>query len=327
MKTSKQPSLAELTYDVAAAVSIGSRDCQEDAIVADFPQGSGYGFVVLADGMGGHAAGDIASRIVVTEVFSELKLQSNDLTRFAREINPILHQAAQVANACVLAHATSHPGTRGMGATLLAPVLLGNRLHWISVGDSPLYLFRDGRLRQLNEDHSLGAQIDQMVRAGAMTEDRGRNHPDRNCLTSVLIGLEIPRIDCPRRPVILAPGDIVIASSDGLQFLRETDIAAILDARRDESSAAIAAALMQAIEELDDPDQDNVALAVIRIPPGPGARAQAPAALPRPEAAPAGQLACAAGAGQRGRMTVMASRSGTGLAMMCRIGPAQEPQL
>ncbi len=324
MMMSKQPFSAEITYDVASAVSIGGRDCQEDAIVADFPQGAGYGFVVLADGMGGHAAGDIASRIVVTEVFSELKLQSNDLERFSREINPILRQAARVANACVLAHATADPGTRGMGATLLAPVLLGNRLHWVSVGDSPLYLFRDGKLRQLNEDHSLAPQIDHMVRSGRMTEDRGRNHPDRNCLTSVLIGLEIPRLDCPDRPVILEPGDIVIASSDGLQFLDETDIAALLNVMRDDSSASIAAALMNAIEELADPDQDNVALAVIRLPFDQGGESQQPAA-PDHVSRPANGMVHAAA--RRGRMTVMASRSKSGVAMMCRIGNSRGQQI
>jgi len=72
------PGSADLQYDVASAISLGKRDVQEDAIICDFPLGSELGFAVLADGMGGHAAGDIASKIVVTEVFSELKLQSGD---------------------------------------------------------------------------------------------------------------------------------------------------------------------------------------------------------------------------------------------------------
>ena len=204
-------SSARAHYDVASAISIGRRDCQEDAIVADFPQGAEHGFVVLADGMGGHAAGDIASKIVVTEVFSELKLQSGDPVRFERDINAILRAAVRTANDCVLNHATSYPRTNGMGATLLAPVLLGDWLHWISVGDSPLYLYRDGVLRQVNEDHSLAPQIDHMVRSGLMQPERGRTHPDRNCLTSVLIGMEIPRIDCPAQPIALKPGDIVVS--------------------------------------------------------------------------------------------------------------------
>ena len=67
---------SETRFDVTTALSVGARDHQEDAVVADFPMGSDMGFVVLSDGMGGHAAGDMASKIVMTEVFCELKFQS-----------------------------------------------------------------------------------------------------------------------------------------------------------------------------------------------------------------------------------------------------------
>ena len=314
--TSMQPSLVRTRYDVASAISIGRRDCQEDAIVTDFPQGSEHGFVVLADGMGGHAAGDIASRIVVTEVFSELKLQAGDPDRLEANITRILRDAVATANACVQNHAMAFPRTNGMGATLLAPVLLRDRLFWISVGDSPLLLFRDGILTQLNEDHSMGPQIDHMVRSGLMPADRARNHPDRNCLTSVLIGREIPRIDCPARPLQLRDGDIVIAASDGLQFLASDDIAALLTSLADAGSARITQALMGRIEALADPDQDNVSLSVIRIRDGEG--------RPQPVAAPAPGLSAGLGgflhrAQKPGEVTVIASRNRNGMAMVCRM--------
>ena len=70
-----------------------------------------------------------------------------------------------------------------MGATLIALIFHRDRLHWISVGDSPLWLWRDGTLTRLNEDHSLAPQIDWMVEQGQMAPSRPR-HPDRNCLTS-----------------------------------------------------------------------------------------------------------------------------------------------
>lgn len=315
MMTSTQPFLAKTRYDVASAISIGRRDCQEDAIIADFPQGAEHGFVVLADGMGGHAAGDIASKIVVTEVFSELKLQSGDRDRFEGNITQILRNAALSANECVLSHATSYPRTNGMGATLLAPVLLKDRLYWISVGDSPLFLFRDGHLVQLNEDHSLAPQIDHMVRSGLMPAERGRNHPDRNCLTSVLIGLDIPRVDCPDQPVALRQGDIVVAASDGLQFLSDDQIAEILGQRENATSAEITAALMQRIESLSDPDQDNVTFSVMRIC-GPGDSAPVHTnAIPRTN----GLAGMFKGSGRSSEVTVMASRSKSGVAMVCRV--------
>ena len=85
---------AEFEFDVASALIQGKRDVQEDALASDFRVGSDFGFVVLSDGMGGHEAGDVASNIVVTEVFSELKLQSTDTSKAIANIADILNNAA-----------------------------------------------------------------------------------------------------------------------------------------------------------------------------------------------------------------------------------------
>lgn len=255
----------DIRYDVATALSRGQRHYQEDAIIADFPIGSDTGFAVLSDGMGGHSAGDVASKIVLTEVYSELKLQSGAADRFAANVPGILQSATMAANECIKSHVGQHPNTRGMGATLIAPVFLGTQLYWISVGDSPLYLFRDGELSQLNEDHSMAPQIDLMVESGLLDEEEGAEHPDRNCLTSVLIGEEIAQIDCPKEPVTLRDGDVLVAASDGLQFLDDDEIEDVLRANADQPSAKIADLLLQELEELADPDQDNVCFSVIRV--------------------------------------------------------------
>ncbi len=83
----------EIRFDVASVLNRGCREYQEDAIATDFPQGAEFGYAVLSDGMGGHAAGDVASKIVVTEVFSELKFQSADGERFQRNVRDILRSA------------------------------------------------------------------------------------------------------------------------------------------------------------------------------------------------------------------------------------------
>ncbi|MEM9898950.1 MAG: protein phosphatase 2C domain-containing protein [Pseudomonadota bacterium] len=254
-----------IRFDVASVLNRGCRDYQEDAIATDFPMGADFGYAVLSDGMGGHAAGDVASKIVVTEVFSELKFQSSNPETFEENISEVLKTAAVSANECMAAHATSNPDTAGMGATLVAPVIVGDCLYWISIGDSPLYLMRNGRLRQLNEDHSLGPHIDYMVRSGMMSEDVGRNHPDRNALTSVLIGETIERIDCPEVPVRLQHGDILIVASDGLQFLSNREITDIVLENTDAGSDTIAETLLQNLRELDDPEQDNVCFSVIKV--------------------------------------------------------------
>ena len=207
----------------------------------------------------------MASKIVVTEVFSELKFQTSDIKGLETNMGNVLRSAAVSANECMAAHASSNPQTAGMGATLVAPVFIRDNLFWISIGDSPLFLMRNGRLRQLNEDHSLGPHIDYMVRSGMMSEDVGRNHPDRNALTSVLIGETIERIDCPDRPFRLKGGDILIAASDGLQFLSNGQISRIVEENAQDGSSAIAEGLLDELRNLNDPEQDNVCFSVIMV--------------------------------------------------------------
>ncbi|SLN53715.1 PP2C-family Ser/Thr phosphatase [Roseovarius litorisediminis] len=259
------PPTVDLVYDAAWALSPGRREQQEDSVVADFPVGSGLGFAVLADGMGGHAAGDVASKIVVTEVFSELKMLSNDPEMLEENIQVALRQAVLGANFCVEQFAKQNPEASGMGATLVAPVLFDDRLYWISVGDSPLFLFRDGHLSQINENHSWAAKIDLMCSQGLIDRDEAARHPDRQCLTSALAGHEIPHMDCSETPLFLKCGDIVIAASDGLQFLADAQIEQILKDHSDRPSAEISAVLLRNLKDLDHPEQDNVSMCIIKM--------------------------------------------------------------
>ncbi|MGC9419081.1 MAG: PP2C family protein-serine/threonine phosphatase [Rhodovulum sp.] len=279
------PTRADLRLDAATGIGQGRREHQEDAIIADFTIGGEIGLAVLGDGMGGHAAGDVASRIVVTEVFSELKLQSDDPDRFVRYAPGLLRAAAREANGCIADHVRSHAETGGMGTTLVALAVARDRLFWVSVGDSPLFLFRDGQLHQINEDHSLAPQIDGMVRMGLLSAEEARSHPDRNCLTSALTGAEIGQIDCPDRPLDLAVGDIIVAASDGLTFIERDRIRAILSEYRRRTSAEIANALFSELEALGDPDQDNVCFTVIRV----VARGWTPGVQPRRPVQPAAE--------------------------------------
>ncbi|MFK7745174.1 MAG: PP2C family serine/threonine-protein phosphatase [Roseobacter sp.] len=255
----------EFEFDAASALSKGQRDYQEDAVISDFARGVDAGLVVLSDGMGGHAAGDVASKIVVTEVFSELIFQRGDPDAFEADITKTLHNAAMAANACLKEHVDAYPDTHGMGATLVATVVVNRRLYWISIGDSPLFLFRDGVLTQLNEDHSMAPQIDFMVRSGLICKEEGEHHPDRNTLTSVLFGAEIPKIDCPAEPVDLEDGDILIVASDGLQFLKNEQIEAALRRNKLRPSADIADHLLSELMALADPDLDNVSFSLVKL--------------------------------------------------------------
>ncbi|MEO0830358.1 MAG: protein phosphatase 2C domain-containing protein [Pseudomonadota bacterium] len=246
-------------------MSQGRREYQEDALVTDFPVGEDTGLVVLADGMGGHAAGDVASNIVVTEVYGALKRSAASFLTDANAIPEMLSRAAARANASVRDHVKTNPQTEGMGATLVALSMIGDRMFWNSIGDSPLYLLRNGKLRQLNEDHSMAPQIDMMVQAGLLDADAAKNHPDRNCLTSVIFGQKVPKVDCPNDPFHLEAGDIVVVSSDGLQFLEEPTIERILNKNRKRQASEIAGILLNALENLREPNQDNISFAIVKV--------------------------------------------------------------
>jgi len=314
---------AKPLYEVASAVSLGKRALQEDALITDFPIGSEFGFAVLADGMGGHAAGDVASKIVVTEVFRDLKLHSGQPERLEDHIGDVLRHSMQAANNRVQDHSGRSPETAGMGATLVAPVFFENRLYWISVGDSPLYLFRGDYLVQLNEDHSMAPQFDYLARSGMMESEEAENHPDRNCLTSVLIGDRVPRIDCPAEPVQLMPGDILVVSSDGLQFLTDKQIASLLKLHGQKPSSEIVEILLRQIDNLNDPDQDNVSFSVIKFhgQAEAHAEAQAPAYDDLPATAPQHdeQIGQPARTGTNsGQFTMMAQTTGKRVSVIYR---------
>lgn len=252
-------------YEVATGLSQGARAYQEDAIIADFPCGADFGFAVLSDGMGGHEAGDVASKMLTTKMYSELKLQSGSFIEKERRIPNHLIGSAADANTQISEYISDHPDAKGMGATLVGLIAIEDRLYWMSVGDSPLYHFRGGALSQLNEDHSMAPQIDFMAEQGLIDAEAAKNHPDRNSLTSAITGDKVDKIDCPPLPFRLQTGDIVVLSSDGLQYLEDADIEALLKEHWERPCAEIAQALLGAIEELDDPDQDNVSFAILRI--------------------------------------------------------------
>lgn len=258
--------LPDPRYDVASAISQGRRDYQEDALVTDFSVSEDHGMIVLADGMGGHAAGDVASKLVVTEVYGALKLKSG---HFALDdgagIPSTMMDAAVRANNSVREHVTENPETKGMGATLVSLVLLDRRLFWNSIGDSPLFNFRAGKLIQLNEDHSMAPQIDLMAKSGLMDPEVARMHPDRNCLTSVIYGEAVTKVDCPKTPYSLEKGDILVVSSDGLQYLDEKSIERLLQRHRRKSAAELSSILLAAVEDLKDPDQDNISICVVKV--------------------------------------------------------------
>ncbi|WP_171133340.1 MULTISPECIES: PP2C family serine/threonine-protein phosphatase [unclassified Ruegeria] len=254
--------LATPAYDVALILDKGQRDTQEDAIAARVFDAAQAGYVVVADGMGGHDAGEVASGLCVSTwraAFDGL-LEDQELSQDA--LVDVLPLAAMQANAAVASHSEDH-GIQ-LGSTLLGVLLLDRNVFWISIGDSPLYLFRDDKLQQINEDHSMAPVIDAQVADGSLTEAQAKAHPDRNQLTSVIMGAEIPKVDSREVPFELKSSDILVLGSDGLQFLSDTEIEQLMRAHPNAPARDIADALLQALHAKNDPDQDNISIAVVK---------------------------------------------------------------
>jgi PPM family protein phosphatase len=215
---------------------------------------------VLADGMGGHAGGALASRMAC-EAFLDSYMRASTAVA---EVPARLALGLEHANTVIAAKVVEKPALAGMGTTLVGTVFGPQGLEWISVGDSPLYLFRRGELALLNEDHSLAPALDQLAAQGKITIEQARSDQRRHMLRSAVSGDDLDLIDLSHRPLRLDSGDYVIAASDGIHTLDHSEITRIVQAWSPDGPAAIAAALIRRIDDLQEPHQDNTTVVVVR---------------------------------------------------------------
>lgn len=179
---------------------------------------------VVADGMGGHRGGDVASALAL-ETIGSAASPGGTAKRLVDDIKR--------ANRAVLERGESDRDLRGMGTTLTAVLTEDARAHVVHVGDSRAYLLRDGALQQLTEDHTL---VQRMVREGRLTEDEAAQHPQRSILTRALgVDEDIP-VD--ELSLDIHPGDRLLLCTDGLTNMVERDrIQEILETEEDPQSA------------------------------------------------------------------------------------------
>ncbi|MEO0730298.1 MAG: serine/threonine-protein phosphatase, partial [Pseudomonadota bacterium] len=141
--------------------------------------------------------------------------------------------------------------------------LTGVTLNWVSVGDSPLYLVRDGEIAMLNEDHSLAPALDQLVAEGRMSAEDARNDHRRHMLRSAVSGEVMELIDVSARPLEIETGDIIIIATDGLQTLEPDEIARIAIGYRGDGASVVCDALLRAVGDTRLPYQDNATVIVL----------------------------------------------------------------
>jgi serine/threonine protein phosphatase PrpC len=193
---------------------------QDFVYVSEEPVGNLPNVFIVADGMGGHNAGDYASKCTVGTMVREI--------RGCFEKNPIriLGKAIRVANDQIRRRAREDKNLHGMGTTVVAATCLGHYLQVANVGDSRLYIMND-KIRQITRDHSL---VEEMIRIGGIDRAAARNHPDKNIITRAIGALDTVEIDFFYEE--LRPGDLVLMCTDGLtNMLEDNEIEGILKER------------------------------------------------------------------------------------------------
>ncbi len=180
--------------------------CSENSV------GSFRNLYIVADGMGGHKAGDYASKLCV-----ERMVQSIEHSEHKTPVS-MFEEAVEAANEAVYTEAQEHEAYEGMGTTLVACTIQEDTLYVANIGDSRLYLLRDDDILQITDDHSL---VEEMVKQGNITESEARVHPQKNIITRA-VGID-ESVQADFFEVEIRQNDIIMLCSDGLSNMVEDE--------------------------------------------------------------------------------------------------------
>ena len=221
---------------------------QDFVYSSEEPVGNLPNLFIVADGMGGHNAGDYASKVTVETMLREIE-QS-----FEKNPTLILGKAIEAANEVIRERASENPDLEGMGTTVVAATCMGKYLQVANVGDSRLYVV-NRKITQITRDHSL---VEEMVRLGELDRADARNHPDKNIITRAVGAADTVVPDF--FTVELEEGDLVLMCSDGLSnMLDDEEIRMRLNGARDIVEKAVE--LVEAANE--NGGKDNISVIIL----------------------------------------------------------------
>ena len=207
---------------------------------------------VVADGMGGYEGGQEASRLAVETLVTVYRDFGGDDPQEA------LVEALQAAHEQIRQYSFAHPELRGMGTTCTAAAIVQDALYYVHVGDTRLYLIRDGQITRVTRDHSY---VGRLVESGMISQEEAENHPQRNILTAALGTNPNLIMDSPGQPEPLRPGDVLLVCSDGLWGqVRDSEI---LDAVENKSAEQAGRELIELARERGGPD--NITVEILRL--------------------------------------------------------------
>lgn len=206
---------------------------QDYVFTSEIPVGPLKNLFVVADGMGGHNAGDYASKYAIATIVEEIEMSKEEAVI-------ALEKAIQSANSHIRAKSRENEDMIGMGTTVVAATIEGNNMCVANVGDSRLYVIND-EVKQITVDHSL---VEEMVRMGGIGREQARVHQDKNIITRAIGAEDEIKIDFFQ--VELQKGDLILLCSDGLtNMVEDEEIRMILLAQKDiagKAEALVAAA-------------------------------------------------------------------------------------
>ncbi len=221
---------------------------QDYVYTTDNPIGPLENLFVVADGMGGHQAGDYASKYTVETLIKELEHSNTE------DVEKALVSAIKVANREIIKKANEDPDLKGMGTTVVVATIVNQMMYFANVGDSRLYLINQG-ITQLTKDHSL---VEEMVRLGGIKPEEAKYHPDKNIITRA-IGAK-GNVDVDFYEHRLKKGDIILMCTDGLSNMVEDDeLFHIIQGGRDIVESAVS--LVDAAKE--NGGTDNIGIVLI----------------------------------------------------------------
>ena len=201
---------------------------QDCVFTSDLPMGDLLNVFIVADGMGGHAAGEMASRTAVNTMIDSIKASN--------ENNPSisLKNAVLKANKAVYELSVEETLTEGMGTTVVACTFIENVVQAVNVGDSRMYVITPREIKQITVDHSL---VEEMIRRGGLSREKARSHPEKNVITRA-VGIK-PDVEPDIFSHILESGDTVMLCTDGLtNMVTDERIRQIVSGSPDVASAA-----------------------------------------------------------------------------------------
>lgn len=250
------------TLEIVRLTDVGlRRDHNEDAIASD----DSMGFVILADGMGGYKAGEVASEIAVLSITAELKEAMLGLR--PGKIDPVLNMQAEAqliidavrnANEAIFTVSQTQPQCAGMGTTLVVGLFTNNKLLVGHIGDSRMYRHRQAQLTQITEDHSL---LQEQIKSGLITAEQAKYSANKNLVTRAL-GID-PEVELELNEFDVAVDDIYLLCSDGLSDLVDDEI--IQDTLNMLSSDLTEAAHQLVQMANDNGGKDNISVILVRV--------------------------------------------------------------